>query len=57
MALACAQTDWIEAKSSGQVVGILAYDFSAAFDTIACATLLSKLKDANVTGTPLKWTC
>jgi hypothetical protein len=55
MALACAQTDWIEAKSSGQVVGILAYDFSAAFDTIACATLLSKLKDANVTGTPLKW--
>ena len=55
MALACAQTDWIEAKSSGQVVGILAFDFSAAFDTIACLTLLSKLEAANVTGIPLKW--
>jgi hypothetical protein len=54
MALAYAQTDWIEAKSSGQVVGILAFDFSAA-DTIACLTLLSKLEAANVTGIPLKW--
>ena len=55
MALACAQTDWIEAKASGQVVGVLAFDFSAAFDTIACRTLLTKLESANVTGIPLKW--
>jgi len=56
MALACAQTDWIEAKSSGQVVGLLAFDFTAAFDTIACPTLLTKLETAKVTGIPLKWT-
>ena len=53
--MACAQTDWIEAKSSGQIVGILAFDFSVAFNTIACPTLLTYLEAANVTGIPLQW--
>ena len=54
-ALACAQNDWIEAKSSGDVVGIMAFDLSAAFDTIASATLLTKLESAGISGIPLKW--
>ena len=33
MALACAQTDWIEAKSRGDTIGVLGFDLSAAFDT------------------------
>ena len=55
MALACAQNDWFEAKSTGEVVGVMAFDFSAAFDTIASPTLLNKLESANITGVPLKW--
>ena len=51
MALACAQTDWIEAKDKG----VMAFDFLAAFDTIACPTLLTKLESANITVIPLKW--
>ena len=55
MALACAQNDWFEAKSTGEAVGVLAFDFSAAFDCIAYTTLLNKLESANITGIPLKW--
>ena len=55
MALACAQNDLFEAKSTGEAVGVLAFDFSAAFDTIAYTTLLNKLESANITGIPLKW--
>ena len=35
MALTCAQADWAAAKNRGKAVAILAYDLSAAFDTIA----------------------
>ena len=55
MALACAQNDWIEAKSTGEAVGVMAFDFSAAFDTIAYTTLLNKLESAGISGVPLKW--
>ena len=55
MSLACAQTDWIEAKSSGDIVGVMAYDLSAAFDTIASSKLLAKLESAGIRGVPLKW--
>ena len=34
MALACAQSDWAAAKARGEVVGVMAFDLSAAFDTI-----------------------
>ena len=55
MALACAQNDWIDAKSKGNSVGVMAFDLSAAFDTISPITLLSKLESYGMTGVPLKW--
>ena len=55
MALACAQADWAAAKARGEVVGVLAFDLSAAFDTIDAELLIEKLKSAGVGGTPLKW--
>ena len=55
MALACAQTDWFEAKSRGDTLGVIAFDLSAAFDTISPAKLLSKLESGGVTGLPLLW--
>ena len=55
MALACAQADWAAAKARGEVVGVMAFDLSAAFDTIDVVHLMEKLKSAGVRGTPLKW--
>ena len=55
MALTCAQTDWMKAKSKGECVGVLAFDLSAAFDTISCPTLLAKLESSGISGVPLKW--
>jgi hypothetical protein len=55
MALACAQADWAAAKARGEVVGVMAFDLSAAFDTIDAVHLIEKLKSAGVGGTPLKW--
>ena len=34
MALVCVQTDWFEAKSKGDAVGVMAFDLSSAFDTV-----------------------
>ena len=55
MALLCAQSDWMDAKSIGEAVGVMAFDLSSAFDTISAATLLEKLESAGVTGQPLLW--
>ena len=55
MGLICAQTDWVSAKSKGNFVGIMAFDFSAAFDTVNCDKLLQKLELAGVVGRPLEW--
>ena len=55
MALACAQADWAAAKTRGEIVGVMAFDLSAAFDTIDVVHLIEKLKSAGVRGTPLKW--
>ena len=55
MALACAQADWAAAKARGEVVGVMAFELSAAFDTIDVVHLIEKLKSAGVGGTPLKW--
>ena len=55
MALACAQNDWVEAKSRGDAVGVMAFDLSAAFDTVASHTLLTKLESTGITGIPLRW--
>ena len=55
MALTVAQSDWIDAKAKIEIVGVMAFDLSSAFDTLAHTTLLSKLEIAGVTGVQLKW--
>ena len=55
MALTVAQTDWINAKARNELVGIMAFDLSAAFDVLEHSLLLRKLESANIKGIPLKW--
>ena len=55
MTLTVAQNDWTYAKLKNNVVGLMAFDLSAAFDTLGHTTLLSKLENAGISGTPLKW--
>jgi hypothetical protein len=55
MALTLAQNDWIDAKAKNEVVGVMAFDLSAAFDTLEHSTLLAKLETSGITGVPLKW--
>ena len=55
MALACAQNDWVESKANGDTIGIMAFDFSSAFDTISPTKLIAKLESAGITGIPLNW--
>ena len=55
MALACAQSDWAAAKAREEVVGAMAFDLSAAFDTIDVVPLIEKFKPAAIRGTLLKW--
>lgn len=56
-ALASAHASWIRASKAGKVVGILAFDLSAAFDTVSAAQLLPKLKSLGISGTRLDWFC
>ena len=55
MALIIAQNDLIKAKNDGFVVGTMAFDLSAAFDTLEHSNLIKKLESAGISGTPLKW--
>ena len=55
MALTVAQTDWINAKASNELVGLMAFDLSVAFDTLEHLLLLKKLESASIKGIPLKW--
>ena len=54
-ALTVAQTYWINAKARNELVRIMVFDFSAAFDTLEHLLLLRKLESANIKGIPLKW--
>jgi hypothetical protein len=55
MALAAAHASWIGARKAGNAVGILAFDLSAAFDTISKKQLLPKLYELGIRGGPLRW--
>jgi hypothetical protein len=49
-ALNAAHATWLRGRSKGEVVGILAFDLTAAFDTISSAQLLPKLEKMGVLG-------
>ena len=44
MALSCAQADWVAAKSRNEAVVVLAFDLSAAFDTVDIEPLTQNLR-------------
>ncbi len=49
-AVAAAHGSWLKAKQEGEMVAILAFDFSAAFDTVDPAALIEKLARLGVVG-------
>jgi hypothetical protein len=54
-ALAHAQAGWLSGAAKGQVVGLMTFDLSAAFDTVAAEQLAPTLQALGVTGRELKW--
>jgi hypothetical protein len=54
-ALAAAHASWLEAGARSGVLGILAFDLSAAFDTVNRAQLIPKLHALGVGGVALDW--
>jgi hypothetical protein len=54
-ALAHAQAGWLSGAAKGQVVGLLAFDLSAAFNTVAAEQLAPTLRRLGITGRELKW--
>jgi hypothetical protein len=54
-ALAHGHAGWLTGAERGQVLGIMAFDLSAAFDTVAAEQLLPKLQSQGVSGRVLAW--
>jgi hypothetical protein len=54
-ALASAHASWTQSAKAGKVVGIMAFDLSAAFNTISKELLIPKLAGLNITGLALHW--
>jgi hypothetical protein len=54
-ALAHSHAGWLTGSERGQVVGIIAFDLSAAFDTVADEQPLLKLQSLGVSGRALVW--
>jgi hypothetical protein len=55
MALATAEAAWQAAKESGKVVGVMAFDLTAAFDMVGKEQLLPRLQALGVRGKELSW--
>jgi hypothetical protein len=54
-AIATSHAQWLRGSQEGNVVGILAFDLSSAFDTVDKELLLPKLAAMGIAGTALKW--
>ena len=54
-ALATAHAKWTQGSKEGNVVGIMAFDLSSAFDTVDKKQLLPKLQALGVEGSALDW--
>jgi hypothetical protein len=54
-ALAHAQAGWLLGAGKGKVVGLMAFDLSAAFDTVAADQLVPTMRALGVTGRKLRW--
>jgi hypothetical protein len=54
-ALGTAHSGWLAGLRAGKVVGVIAYDLSAAFDTVAADKLIPKLERIGVLGSALTW--
>jgi hypothetical protein len=54
-AIATCHAQWLRGSQEGNVVGILAFDLSSAFDTVDKELLLPKLAAMGIGGTSLKW--
>ena len=47
--------EWAEVLSNGNDIGIVAWDFSSAFDTITKDTLINKMRELGVSNSTLAW--
>ncbi len=54
-ALAAAHASWSGHRAAGEVVGVAAFDFSSAFDTIGFGELVSKLDELGFSDGAKKW--
>jgi hypothetical protein len=54
-ALAHTQDGWLLGAAKGQVVGLMAFDLSAAFNTVATEQLAPTLRALGITGRELRW--
>jgi hypothetical protein len=54
-ALAHAQAGWLSGAAKGQVIGLMAFYLSAAFDTVAAKQLAPTLRVLGITGRELRW--
>jgi hypothetical protein len=54
-ALVHVHAGWLTGAEMGQVVGIMAFDLSAVFDTVSAEQLLPKLQSLGVSGRALAW--
>jgi hypothetical protein len=54
-ALAHGQEGWLLGVGKGKVVGGIAFDLSAAFDTLAAEQLVPTLRALGITGRELQW--
>ncbi len=54
-AIVAAHGDWMRARVACQVVGIAAYDLSAAFNTLDNSKLVEKIQQLGISTRSIKW--